>query len=429
MEKAQLILDLGNSETRGVLRVGEIINKTRIEHNFYLSNYFSPIFEGVGGIPESDDYTEENSTVFTLDDDFKIGNGVVNRDTYVNGLMCSNEFSDTQDKPTAMTKKYDSSYTVLTIITAIKQSAIWMKDYFGKKGKNFSVQQLINEVAWELTILLPPSQEKAGGLVLQETLVGQIPVKFELPKADARINITKVTIRAEGMMSYTGVLLSKTRRQPRPNKIFMQKAKVMVLDIGAGTTDLIVIDQGKAIERSKYTIDLGGNNITQTLRTTVQTNLEIRLSAQVFEQGVITGKVKQGLKEHDVTDELIGAKRSVAAKISKEVKDYLESSGIEANSIEYILVVGGGSIPSENDKVKPISDYLLDSIKRFAPQVGLVDISDIITKPNSVAFENVADADFVSSRELNISGAGTVTDLLEIKQYLAQQEQAKQVQA
>ena len=332
-------------------------------------------------------------------------------------------------KPTAMTKKYDSSYTVLTIITAIKQSAIWMKDYFGKKGKNFSVQQLINEVAWELTILLPPSQEKAGGLVLQETLVGQIPVKFELPKADARINITKVTIRAEGMMAYTGVLLSKTRRQPRPNKIFMQKAKVMVLDIGAGTTDLIVIDQGKAIERSKYTIDLGGNNITQTLRTTVQTNLEIRLSAQVFEQGVITGKVKQGLKEHDVTDELIGAKRSVAAKISKEVKDYLESSGIEANSIEYILVVGGGSIPSENDKVKPISDYLLDSIKRFAPQVGLVDISDIITKPNSVAFENVADADFVSSRELNISGAGTVTDLLEIKQYLAQQEQAKQVQA
>ncbi|EAO56520.1 Hypothetical protein RBTH_07086 [Bacillus thuringiensis serovar israelensis ATCC 35646] len=230
-------------------------------------------------------------------------------------------------------------------------------------------------------------------------------------------------------MAYTGVLLSKTRRQPRPNKIFMQKAKVMVLDIGAGTTDLIVIDQGKAIERSKYTIDLGGNNITQTLRTTVQTNLEIRLSAQVFEQGVITGKVKQGLKEHDVTDELIGAKRSVAAKISKEVKDYLESSGIEANSIEYILVVGGGSIPSENDKVKPISDYLLDSIKRFAPQVGLVDISDIITKPNSVAFENVADADFVSSRELNISGAGTVTDLLEIKQYLAQQEQAKQVQA
>ena len=105
MEKAQLILDLGNSETRVVLRVGEIMNKTRIEHKFYLSNYFSAIYEGESGIPVSEDYTEENSTVFTLNDDFKIGTGVVSRDIYVNGLMCKNEFSGIQDKPTAMTMK------------------------------------------------------------------------------------------------------------------------------------------------------------------------------------------------------------------------------------------------------------------------------------------------------------------------------------
>ncbi|MGF2715236.1 ParM/StbA family protein [Bacillus cereus] len=428
MEKGQLILDLGNSETRVVLRVGEIMNKTRIEHKFYLSNYFSAVYEGESGIPVSEDYTEENSTVFTLNSDFKIGTGVVGRDIYVNGLMCSNEFSGIQDKPTAMTMKYNSYYTVLTIITAIKQSAVWMKDYFAKKGKNFSVEQLINEVEWELTVLLPPSQEKAGGSVLAETLVGEITVKFNLPKADARIKISKVNVMAEGMMAYTGVLLSKSRRQPRPNKLFMQKSKIMVLDIGAGTTDLIVIDKGKAIERSKHTINLGGNNITQTLRTRVQNDLEIRLGASAFEEGVITGKVKQGITYHDITDALIGAKRTIAATISKEVKDYLEASNIEANSIEYILVVGGGSLPSENEKVLPISNYLLDSIRRFAPQVGIVDISDIITKPTSVAFENVDDSDFVSSRELNITGASTVADLREIALYMQQQKE-KQAQA
>ncbi|MEC2463462.1 ParM/StbA family protein [Bacillus cereus] len=425
MVKAQLILDLGNSQTRGVLRVGEIMDKTRMEYSFHLSNAFSSILEGVEGIPQTEDYNENNSIVFSVNNSIKIGNASVLPDTYVNGLMGEREFSATQVRPTALTQKYNSDITVLSIITAIGKSALWLKDYFASRGTEFPIQKLINDIEWELTVLLPPQQEKVGAKVLTESLVGQIPVKFEMPNAEALIKITKVNIMAEGMMAYMGVLLSKSKRQPRSNKTFMRTSKILVMDIGAGTTDLIVIDNGKSVERSKNTIDLGGNNIKQALRNRVQAKLEARLANEAFETGVITGKVKQGIKEHDVTKELIISKREIATKISNQVKEYLEASDIEPNSIEYILVVGGGSIPSENPEVLPISDYLLQGIKRFAPQVGQVDINDIITKPSSPAFEQVDEADFVSPRELNIVGAGTIADIREVALY-AKQQQAKQ---
>src|SRR5690606_30261009 len=181
MLKAKVILDLGNSETRGVLRVGELHNKTRREYSFKLSNRFSVALDG---IPTSEDYTEENTMIFRTKS-IKTGQTILNEGVYVNGLMSDREFEGLQFKPTAVTAKYNSEVTPLSVFTAIGHSALWMKDYFEKEqGKKVELEALFSQVDWELDILLPPSQVDRGVKELADSLVNDFAIEYLMPKCN-----------------------------------------------------------------------------------------------------------------------------------------------------------------------------------------------------------------------------------------------------
>lgn len=421
MLEAKLILDLGNSQTRGVLRIGEIPNKTRREYPFTLSNRFSMV---LGDIPVTEEYNEENSLVFKTSA-LKIGNAELEAGTYVHGLLSDREFADMQIKPTAMVQKYDSESTLLSIFASIMKATLLIQKYFKEEqGQDVEVSHLVNQVKWDLTLLLPPKQVNEGLKTLVNSLVKNFNIDFLLPKAKSSIVIDRVSVQAEGVMAYTAVLIKKSNYQPRQNMLFMRESNVLIIDIGAGTTDIVLIQNGVPIENSKHTINFGGNNIKNKLKQKINAKLGTRLPDEFYEEASINGKIKQGLKETDVKTELDVSKREVSQLISGEIQDYLEATNIQLQIVQHILVVGGGSMTNAGG-ITPISEYILKGLKRYAPNVQLVDIKDI-TEEDGLSLESTK-SDKVSPRELNVVGAGVKLDLEEIKAHqLAKKAQTQQ---
>lgn len=419
MLKAKLILDLGNSETRAVLRVGEMHDKTRREYAFKLSNRFNVALDG---IPKSEDYNEENTTIFKTRS-IKVGSEFLAEGIYINGLMSDREFEGIQMKPTAVSAKYNSAVTPLSIFTAIVKSGMWMKNFFEEtQGRVVPLDSLIDQIEWELDVLLPPSQVNKGLEQLTNILIGDFPVEFVMPVAKTNIHIKKINVLSEGIMAYMSILIKKSNKKVRANKKFMLQSNVLVVDIGAGTTDIVLVRNNVPVEASKNTIRYGGNNIKSRLKQKVNAEYDLALPDSYYEEAVITGKIKRNLEEYDVRSQLDIAKREIAMLINNSIQEYLEAADISIQTVEYILVVGGGSITPNIDGIKPISNYILDGFKRFSPKIGLIDISDV-TEQDGV-LNGTLDASPVDKygvRELNVVGAGINLDLREIKEYTQSQ--------
>lgn len=414
MLNAELVVDLGNSQTRAVLRVGELHNNTRKEYSFELSNRFAIAYDG---LPKSSDYNADNTTIFEIGD-YNVGNREVVEGVYVNGLMSASEFESLEGKPSAQSKKYNSEYTMLSVFTAIAKSAVWIQNYFNEKqSQDLTLETVFREVNWDLNLLLPPSQVEKGGKVLAESLVGNFNVNYLMPEANTTVRINSVKVHSEGVMAYIAVLIKKSNKQVRQDKAFMLKSNVLVIDIGAGTTDIVLIKNNKPVENSKHTIDLGGNNIKSKLRQKVNKDLELSLPEAYYDDAVISGTIKKGNKEFDITGQLKVSKREVAQLINNEIQSFLDSASLSIQTVEYILVVGGGSINSKSPKIDPISKYILHGLQRFSPEMELIDISDI-TDQDGISLNN---SDVVGTRELNVVGTEITLDLKELKEAKAKQ--------
>lgn len=410
MLNAKLVIDLGNSETRAVLRVGDLHNNSRKEHVFSLSNRFAIAYDGY---PDTPEYTEENSTVFEIGD-HKVGKRDVIGGTYVNGLMCEAEFGGILSKPTASMSKYNSEYTLLSTLTAIQKASMWIHKYFAEKqGQDVTLEEIINQVSWDINLLLPPSQVEKGGEVLAKSLVGKFNVNYQLPKANAMVTIEKVTTYSEGVMAYMAVLIRKSDKQLRPDKKFMVSSNVLVVDIGAGTTDIVLVRSNIPVENSKHTINYGGNNIKGKLIQKLNKENNFDLPDSYYDSAVVEGTIKKGNKVYDVTKELSVSKREVAQLINNNIQSFLESANLPLQTVEYVLVVGGGSISSPNPSIEPISKYILHGLQQFSSDMELIDIGDI-TDQEGVSI-NESD-DRVGTRDLNVVGAEITLDLKELKE-------------
>src|SRR5690606_14945706 len=163
--------------------------------------------------------------------------------------------------------------------------------YFEKEqGKKVELEALFSQVDWELDILLPPSQVDRGVKELADSLVNDFAIEYLMPKCNANVHISKVQVFSEGVMAYMAVLIKKSTKSVRANKKFMLTSNVLVIDIGAGTTDIVVIKNNAPVEASKQTIKYGGNNIKSRLRQKVNKEYDVSLTDSYYESAVITGK-------------------------------------------------------------------------------------------------------------------------------------------
>lgn len=391
--KGKLVIDLGNSGTRVGVQFGRDAKlgtpKTRI---CTISNGYSAVQEDMIPIlTSSGNYSPESSRIFKFCNDGAEG-------YYCNGEVCDREFGMATTRPTALQKKYHSAESMKAIINAICQGNMVVADMNGADVEDVNV-------AWDIYVLLPPGhiEERvtlpdgsptsgAGYIAYKIRTIRELD--FQLPKLKKDVEINSVTVFPEGHCAFMAVLFAH-KNEIREGYKYLVKSVSLVIDIGAGTSDICVIENGKTIISTRFTMEIGGNNIHKKVGNMLKSE-GIKLYDSDVRQGVIDGYVRDGAKKVTIVKKIAIAKQQVANQMVSEIQSFFEDTGYPPQRIAHLLVCGGGAEISDNEKIIPLGKYIEHYMKNLSPNI------ESIPYPKEVVD---GEQKTISPRLLNIYGA------------------------
>lgn len=395
---ATLVMDLGNSSTKMKVLFGKDPKTGKFRERYYeLSNVFAPIDEGY---EVSADYDDQTSFIIHVDTEL---NGHRVYGDFCNGDIQQKERPLSVIKPSATSKKYDLDSTVLSVRLAL---------LMGYKAVA-SIQRVSDlsslDLTWTIVTLLPPGDYDTGRKPMLDIIRNVTELTSVFPKFETPISIKNVACFPEGFCAYAGCVYD-TGMSFREDYKFLKDEYVLIIDIGAGTTDICSVKDNRLVQNSKYTITQGGNNVYQLVRRYLMARGYV-IDESDIRRGVITGSIKDGAKVVPITDLVDNAKREIATKIVASIQDFMELTDTNARSIGYVLICGGGSMKQEGEKGSyALSDLVMESFKQLSPN------SDIIKIPNHLVSEEDEDGIVhrverpISPRELNIVGASILAE-------------------
>lgn len=396
---ATLVLDCGNSETRGIVLFGKDMSTGKLrEKTFTLSNRFGYVTDGY--VPSSD-YTEDTSTIFKCS---AVVNGQTFEGTFANGEVQNKEFNVAPLRPSATEKKYHSATTALSYELAMLYA------YKAIMRMTHSASMSSLDITWNVVVLLPPGDIDIGKEHLVNLIKSVDKIEATFPEVEIPIKLNRVTVLPEGFCAYIGAVYDRGRLI-RPEMNYLLSETTLIFDIGAGTTDILIVKDNKIIDSSKYTINRGGNNVIQQVKKALR--LEgIVLSETDIATGVVTGKVKDGSRTVDITEIVNKAKSDIAKTLVADTQSYLEETEFPIRSIARLLVCGGGAMGgSEDAETTALGETIIEYLKRLSPYVELVKMPEHeVNKPDDegIMHKQVVE---MSPRELNIVGASILAEM------------------
>ena len=381
-QEASLVVDVGNSATR----LAVIYTDNRGTTHTVGKALYNTFAVRDKSINISDEYTDDNTYLFNpvgrlpeMDGDFV--------DQYVGGLMARREYGAMSIRPTALDHKYDAITTLFTMNVAFAEGFRILSSELG-----VPIEEL--DVTWGVNVLLPPAElgvytdENSGASKMSQLVRSIHEIDFSMPhiKKDIHIGKRGVTLLPEGYCAYIGVMFGPDKAPKQEYSEYLP-GTVLVVDIGAGTTDFIVVKSGTAVEHTKFTENFGGNNIIQLARR-VAKGSGFTISSDGVVGAMSTGYAMDGVNKVDMRPAITAAQSKGSSRLVNSLIDFLEENSFPVNEINHVLCVGGGASKPQVEGLKPISDYIVGALKRFSPNVGVIPISS-----------------GVSTRELNIMGA------------------------
>lgn len=396
---ATLIIDFGNSETRGTVLYGKDSTTGRYhEKSFALSNRFNQVADDY--IPSAD-YNDDTSTILQC---HATVNGEPFDGTFANGEVQIKEFNIAPLRPSAIEKKYKSFTTALSYELAM----LYAHKAVARMARVSSIQSL--DITWSVVALLPPGDFEIGKDEYRTLLESVDHVKSTYPECDLKINLRKITVLPEGFCAFIGCVFDKGHII-RPEQQYLLEETTLVFDIGAGTTDIMVVKDNKTINTTMYTIEKGGNNVTQSVKKELRKKGIVIQETELVE-GIAKGCIKDGAKLVDISDIVNKAKSELASMLVSETKNYFEDNQFPIRSIGRVLVCGGGAIEAEDGKICAVSTEIIKFLKNLSPNVEMVEYpSRQVTKYNEDGTTFKA-TEKISPRDLNIVGASILAELL-----------------
>ena len=378
---AKLIVDFGNSSTRVQTKFGNTQKGEPRVKTVEVSNSFARMTEEEAKRYISEGvYTDEESRVF-------ISSG---GDIYCNGELCLTEYAKLVERPSAVIAKYENIITKWSMMVALSIGYKVIAEF-----TNSDIDSI--DVDWDITVLLPPDDIDAGAPIVAETIKSISKVDFMMPKFSKDIRVTGVKVFPEGYAAFIAVLFEGVNKIREDYKHLVDKGAVtLVGDIGAGTTDFLLVVNGQVVQSSRFTRSTGGNNVHQTLRR-IMKKKGISLKDSAAREACNTGYVYSGAEKISVINEIAEAKMEISRDLIDALIEFFESTMVEVQSINNILLVGGGSTESDVGGIKPISDYLYDYIKRISPRIGRVELPTVKKGESSKKMD---------CRMANVIGAG-----------------------
>lgn len=397
---AILVVDLGNSSTKGKVLFGKDSQTGKYrERTFELSNVFATIPEDY---EVSSDYSDLTSTILNVDTTL---DDIVIKGHFCNGKLQQNERSIATIRPTAKIKKYESETTVLSYRLAF----LFAYKAIMNMSRVSDFSQL--DITWTVVTLLPPGDIDAGSDKIKGIVEGITEINSVFPQASIPVKIAKTVVLPEGYCAYIGTVYD-VGHVFRADYKYLTEEQVLVIDIGAGTTDFILINKNSLVQNSKYSLSLGGNNVFQLVKKKILFS-GMEVDDETIKEGVIKGYIKDGAKKVSIIEEVNQAKDEVARQIVAGIFGYFESSDIIVRKIGYVLVCGGGSMKdSECEEILPISIQIMNNIKQMAKNCELIEL------PSHVIQKELPDGDIekieeqISPRDLNLIGASIMAELV-----------------
>lgn len=159
---------------------------------------------------------------------------------------------------------------------------------------------------------------------------------------------------------------------------------ILSLDIGASTTDAVIFKEGRYIDRSGYTIKHGGNDVRDEVMLRLL-DIEGRpITVEEANRAVIEGVFKRSRTYENIGDVVDGAKKKIAALLITEITKYFSSAGFPLDTIDCIVVSGGGSMgsyfvgedgkPAKNSA--PISQFITQELMKTCPSIEVIYFDD-----------------------------------------------------
>lgn len=382
--KASLVIDLGNSSTRVTTYFGKTSKGEPRNNLSFLENRFGVIPENkLSVFTEGDVYTEDNSRIFNYADQI-----------YCNGRVCDVEFGATAIRPTALEKKYESLVTKLTIMNALSKGYEDIATF-----TNSDIESI--DVEWNMILLLPPDDIDAGAKKLADLARSITEIDFIMPDVKKQITIDSVNVYPEGFAALIAVVFqSKGVLREGYEYLVEDDTSTLIIDIGAGTTDFLLARGANVVATTRFTREIGGNNVHQRVRRLLK-DKGLALSDSIVRKGCEVGSVKNGNNVYDITPFIAKSKSDVSKQLVDAVQEFFEDNMLPIKSINNVLVCGGGAETSENEKIEPIANYVIDYMTKLSEGIHLVELPTVVVNGEEVP---------ASPRLLNIVGAGILAE-------------------
>jgi len=284
--------------------------------------------------------------------------------TVLAGKM-ADRFSSTHSVPQVGLAKYTQKINYISAVMSVAVSKL-------KFGLDDDIIYLLD---------VPPSEINDSKRVFKENLVGKYEVIFHkyMGSTTVKFNIVDVYTYEESVMATASFLFNMNGVPREDNKKFLV-GRLLSLDIGASTTDLVVTENGKYQDRTGITFRVGGNIARSKFIQSVQTKFNIKLSLSDAEKALTEGRIKYGSKYMDVGDLVEEAKQHLARKLVDEVALYLQDNEMPLSSFDGIVVSGGGSmegqyVDTDGQIIKtsrPLSDFIIEPLKVYCSDIAVV---------------------------------------------------------
>lgn len=356
MEKVGLLIDLGNSETRVCLvRKG-------IEKDFTLSNKVVKLDTDYK-IPT--EYCNEKTTVFKYNDCLFANGSIVEREFASKAIAPSSQQTKTEQLPT---------YTSLSLVFIKAYEMI-----AAETGVSFEDV----DVSFDLRLLLPPSEHDKYSETLKSSVKTIKMVEVVSPIcATKKVKINSLVVLPEGATAFIGCMYQSENGEMTINKANekFQQGTVLVVDIGAGTTDIVLIKDTEVVVDSKETCQKGGNNVEALCKRRLYKTFDYWPSAQAMQRVLTEGILEKGNETFDVVEHLNYAKESFGAELKNFIIDYLSRNDVQIRDVKGLLVLGGGTLPTVRDGVvvsPSMSEVLTNYIHELTNSIALMDIGGL----------------------------------------------------
>lgn len=249
------------------------------------------------------------------------------------------------------------------------------------KLKNTNIGERIN-----LFQLLPPSE--VASATSKETFIETIKGKYkvELPRIGengtvVEFEISDVYCCEEGRMAIIQFLLDDNHPD---NRTKYGNRRIMSIDVGQSTTDVCIFENGKFIERSGNTLPVGCYNCIVSIVKALE-SMGKRVTYNDASRCLIDGRRPNGATRKPIPEIVNDAKTFLANDIISRLDGYFTDIGISLDSIEYVVVSGGGSMPSsyiDEQTGKPvivaesITTHIANAIQTRCDGIEVVHIED-----------------------------------------------------